>query len=66
MLWAGTAMPPANAKASVRDDRNHLTAFAGLMTATPADASPKEMVPGDLVTARLFGERIALAVRRLG
>jgi hypothetical protein len=29
------------------------------MTATPADASVDEMVPGDLATARAFGSRIA-------
>ncbi|MFN4117997.1 flavodoxin family protein [Acidovorax sp.] len=66
MLWAGTALPPSNTKASGRDDINYLASFAGLMATTPADASPDEMAPGDLATARLFGERIAQAVRRLG
>jgi hypothetical protein len=35
------------------------------MTATPSDASPDEMVPGDLATARKFGERIAAVSARL-
>ncbi|TAK74846.1 MAG: flavodoxin family protein [Aquabacterium sp.] len=65
MLWVGTGMPPANTKASVRDDTNYLASFTGLMTATPADASPDEMAAGDLKTARLFGERIAGVARRL-
>ena len=65
MLWMGTGMMPANSKASVRGDVNYLASFAGLMTATPADAGPDEMVGGDLETAALFGRRIADVVRRL-
>ena len=38
---------------------------AGLMTATPSDASIDEMVPGDLATARAFGARVAAAAARL-
>ena len=64
MLWVGTGMMPSNAKTATRDDVNYLSSFAGLATATPSDASPDEMVPGDLKTARLFGERIAHIVRR--
>lgn len=64
MLWVGTGMMPANAKASTRDDINYLASFSGLMTATPSDASVDELVPGDLATARAFGERIATVVRR--
>ncbi|RZL01607.1 MAG: flavodoxin family protein [Rubrivivax sp.] len=64
MLWASTGMLPSNTKTSRRDDVNYLASFAGLMTATPADASADEMVPGDLETARLFGERIADIGRR--
>ncbi len=59
MLWAGTGMMPANSKAATRDDINYVASFAGLMTATPSDASPEEMVPGDLATARAFGTRLA-------
>lgn len=66
MLWAGTALPPSNTKAAGRNDINYLASFAGLMTTTPSDASPDEMVLGDLATARLFGERVAQAARRLG
>lgn len=65
MLWVGTGMMPANAKASTRDDVNALGSFAGLAAATPADASADELVPGDLRTARLFGERVAATARRL-
>jgi len=65
MLWVGTGMMPANAKASTRDDVNALGSFSGLAAATPADASADELVPGDLRTARLFGERVAATARRL-
>lgn len=64
MLWVGTGMMPSNSKAATRDDINYLASFSGLMTATPSDASPDEMVPGDLATARQFGTRIAQIVRR--
>jgi NAD(P)H dehydrogenase (quinone) len=64
MLWAGTGMMPSNAKASTRDDVNYLSSFAGLATATPSDASPDEMVQGDLRTAVLFGKRIRAAAER--
>lgn len=60
MLWVGTGMMPANSMASTRDDVNYLASFSGLATATPSDASTDEMVPGDLKTARLFGERLAM------
>jgi multimeric flavodoxin WrbA len=59
MIWLGTGMMPSNTRASSRDDLNYLASFSGLMTATPADASVDEMVPGDLATARAFGSRIA-------
>jgi NAD(P)H dehydrogenase (quinone) len=64
MLWVGTGMMPSNSKASTRDDVNYLASFSGLATATPSDASTDEMVPGDLKTARLFGERLFGVVRR--
>ena len=65
MLWVGTGMMPSNSKASTRDDINYLSSFAGLATATPADASANEMVPGDLRTAVLFGKRVRSVAERL-
>lgn len=58
-LWVGTGMMPANTKASTRADVNNLGSYAGLMTATPSDASTDEMVAGDLATARAFGAHLA-------
>ena len=65
MLWVGTGLMPANSKAASRADTNNLGSFAGLMTATPSDASVDEMVAGDIATARQFGERLAATVARL-
>jgi NAD(P)H dehydrogenase (quinone) len=65
MLWVGTGMMPANAKASTRNDINYVGSSSGLMTSTPSDASTDEMVPGDIATARAFGQRVAEAATLL-
>jgi len=62
MVWVGTGMHPSNAKQHTRDDLNNLGGYSGLITATPSDASVDEMVPGDLRTAKAFGERIVEAL----
>jgi NAD(P)H dehydrogenase (quinone) len=59
MLWAGTGIMPSNNKAATRDSVNYVGSFAGLMTVSPSDASADEMVPGDIATAKAFGQRIA-------
>ena len=64
MFWVGSGMMPANTKASTRADINNLAGFTGLLTTTPSDASPDEMVPGDIATAKAFGQRIAEATAR--
>ncbi len=64
MYWVGTGMLPQNSKAATRDDINNLGSSAGLITATPSDASVDEMVPGDIATAKAFGLRIAEASAR--
>ncbi len=64
MFWVGTGLMPSNNKAAQRNDINYVASFAGLMTATPSDASPDEMVPGDIATAKAFGERIKEAAAR--
>lgn len=65
MIWISAGMMPSNAKKHTRDDLNNLGGYAGLITATPSDASTAEMVPGDLATARTFGERIKEVTARL-
>jgi multimeric flavodoxin WrbA len=64
-IWVGTGMMPSNSKAAQRDDLNFLGSFSGAMAQSPSDASPAEMLPGDLETARLFGQRVAQLSARL-
>ncbi len=65
MLWVGTGLMPSNSKAATRDDINYVASFSGLMATTPSDASPDEMVPGDLATARAFGQRLREVTDRI-
>lgn len=60
MIWVGTGLMPSNSKAAQRNDINYLGSFSGLMGQSPSDASPEEgPLPGDLETAKLFGQRVA-------
>lgn len=60
MVWVGTGLMPSNSKAAQRNDVNYLASSSGAMAQSPSDASVEEgPLPGDLETARLFGERIA-------
>jgi NAD(P)H dehydrogenase (quinone) len=65
MLWVGTGMMPVNNKAATRADINNVGSSSGLMTVTPSDASVEEMVPGDIATAKAFGQRVAEATAML-
>ena len=65
MFWVGMGMHAPNAQKCTRDDINNVGGYAGLMTVTPSDASADEMVPGDLATARAFGERVVEALAKL-
>ena len=58
-IWVGTGMLPSNTKAAQRNDVNYVGSFSGAMAQSPADSSPAEMLPGDLETAKLFGQRVA-------
>jgi multimeric flavodoxin WrbA len=64
-LWVGTGLMPSNSKAAQRNDVNYVGSFSGAMAQSPSDASPAEMLPGDLETARLFGQRVAQVTARL-
>ena len=58
MIWVGTGMMPSNSKAATRNDTNYLGSYSGAMAQSPSDASPDEMLPGDLETAKQFGARV--------
>jgi multimeric flavodoxin WrbA len=65
-LWVGTGMMPSNSKAATRNDINFVGSSGGLMTSTPSDAGVDEMVPGDIATAKAFGQRLAEVTQRIG
>lgn len=64
MVWVSQGLMPSNTRAAQRDDPNYLVSYSGAMAQSPADAGADAMAPGDLETARLFGERIAAAAER--
>ncbi|MBP0592930.1 flavodoxin family protein [Paraburkholderia sp. LEh10] len=65
MIWAGTGIMPSNTKAATRNDLNYVGGFTGLLSQSPADATPDEApLPGDLETAKVFGARIAAVTAR--
>lgn len=64
MIWASTGMMPSNSKAAQRNDINYVGSYCGAMMQTPSDASPDEVLPGDLETAKLFGKRVAEITRQ--
>ncbi|RCS58430.1 flavodoxin family protein [Parvibium lacunae] len=65
-IWVGTGLMPSNSKAAQRNDVNYLGSFAGLMAQSPSDSSPEEgPLPGDLETAKLFGQRVATTAVKL-
>lgn len=66
-VWISQGLKPSNTKAAQRNDVNYLGSYSGAIAQSPSDAGAHEMLPGDLETARLFGERVAaLAVQFKG
>jgi NAD(P)H dehydrogenase (quinone) len=65
-LWVGNGMLPSNSKGAKRDDINWIGSYSGAMAQSPSDASAAEMFAGDLETARLFGQRVAVVAARWG
>jgi NAD(P)H dehydrogenase (quinone) len=67
MLWVSQGLMPSNSKAATRADINNLVSYSGAIAQSPSDASPAEMLQGDLDTAKLLGKRVAeLAVKFRG
>lgn len=63
-VWVGTGLMPSNSKAAQRNDINFVGSSSGAMAQTPSDSSPDEMLPGDLETAKLLGQRVAETLGR--
>ena len=64
-LWVSLGIMPSNNKAATRNSPNYVGGYGGLLTTTPSDASAAEMLPGDLETGKLYGQRVAAVVARL-
>ena len=64
-IWAGTGLMPSSTKAANRNDLNYLGSSCGAVAQSPSDASPEEMLPGDLETAKQSGLRVAVVAARL-
>jgi multimeric flavodoxin WrbA len=64
-IWVSLGLPPANSKAATRNDVNNLGGSVGVLAQSPSDASVAEMLPGDLETGKLYGQRVAKVAARL-
>jgi multimeric flavodoxin WrbA len=64
MIWVSQGLMPSNTQAARRDDVNYLVSYGGAIAQSPSDAGADAMAPGDLETARLFGERVASLAKR--
>ena len=65
MIWVGTGQVPAATGAAQRNDVNYLGGSSGALAQSPSDLGPDAgPLPGDLETARLYGERIALITKQ--
>ena len=63
-IWVSQGVLPSNSKSAQRNDANYLGSYSGAIAQSPSDAGAGEMLPGDLETARRFGERIASVAER--
>lgn len=69
MVWVGLGeLPPMAKEGHGADpgDVNRLSSFTGLMTQSDNADPAKTPAPGDVETAKIFGRRVASAVRRWG
>ncbi len=64
MIWVSQGLMPSNTKGAQRNDVNYLVSYSGAIAQSPSDAGAQDMLPGDLETARLFGERVAAVTAR--
>lgn len=64
MIWVSQGLMPSNTKGAQRNDVNYLVSYSGAIAQSPSDAGAQDMLPGDLETARLFGERVAAVAAR--
>ncbi len=63
-LWVSQGILPSSSKAAERNDINYLGSYSGAIAQSPSDAGASDMLPGDLNTARAFGQRVAEVAAR--
>jgi NAD(P)H dehydrogenase (quinone) len=64
MVYVGTGLMPSNSSKATRNDVNYVGGFSGALAQSPSDLGPDAgPLPGDLETARRYGERIAKAAK---
>jgi NAD(P)H dehydrogenase (quinone) len=64
-LWVGLGILPSSSKAATRNEVNYLGSYSGAIAQSPSDASVSEIPPGDLETARQFGQRVRQVAGRV-
>jgi NAD(P)H dehydrogenase (quinone) len=66
MIWIGShQMPEIYQGVAPEQAANRLGSYLGAMAQAANDAPEKSFVPGDLKTARIYGERFATIVKKL-
>lgn len=66
MLWAGNPiLPEQHAGVPIDEAANRLGSWSGLMAQAGHSAPADAFVPGDIKTARLFGQNFAASLHRL-
>jgi NAD(P)H dehydrogenase (quinone) len=65
MIWVSQGIMPNNSRGAQRNELNYLGSYSGATSQSPNDAGARDMSPGDLETARLFGARVASIAARL-
>ena len=63
-IWVSQGVMPCTSKSAQRNDANYLGSYSGAIAQSASDAGAGEMAPGDLETARSFGERVAQVASR--
>jgi len=66
MIWVGNPiLPEQHAGVPYEEAANRLGSWSGLMAQADHHSAPDAFAPGDIRTARLFGEHFARTVQRL-
>jgi hypothetical protein len=66
MVWVGNAiLPEQHSGVPYEEAANRLGSWSGLMAQAGHSSAADSFVPGDIKTARMFGENVARALARM-